>query len=421
MGTLDKPKLNADTGKSGPRPGTKLLGSRWKFSQHGQSGHWMSELFPELAACADDLCFLHGMQTTCPRIRRPTCEAAHRHLAVRAALAGRVDALRSRLAERKSAGLHHDHAARGLGGAQNYGSAFLPAHSSGDAASARRIVPSPAPSAPISSRVIPSRCPAEGTGPRAARSTPASSRASPTIRNVEGAIESFELAYRMQSAMPDVMDISKETEATLKLYGIGERRTDDFGRKCLLARRMIEAGVRFVEVTHGDWDHHFNLGDALPASCGAVDQPAARPAHRPEVARPAPGHAGHLGRRVRPHAPRRRPRRPRPQCRRLHDVDGGRRSEGRSPPHRPGLPAHRRSRSRGERDHRVMKTLWILVFSLQACSAALDAASPVHGDAAPPVGATAIDQLVSRQAEDAGDPARRPAPTACLFAACTST
>ncbi|MFZ9992727.1 MAG: DUF1501 domain-containing protein, partial [Opitutales bacterium] len=54
-----KPKLNADTGKPGPRPGTKLLGSRWKFSQHGRSGHWMSGLFPHLATCADELCFLH--------------------------------------------------------------------------------------------------------------------------------------------------------------------------------------------------------------------------------------------------------------------------------------------------------------------------------------------------------------------------
>jgi hypothetical protein len=101
-------------------------------------------------------------------------------------------------------------------------------------------------------------------------------------------IESYELAFKMQSQMPQVMDISKETEATKKLYGIGggagegmgsyfapSGGTDDFGHKCLLARRCIEAGVRFVEVAHGNWDQHFNLGTALAANCRAVDQPIA--------------------------------------------------------------------------------------------------------------------------------------------------
>jgi uncharacterized protein (DUF1501 family) len=77
----------------------------------------------------------------------------------------------------------------------------------------------------------------------------------------------------MQSEMPVFMDLNKESEATKKLYGIGDAVTDDFGRKCLLARRMVEAGVRFVEINHGDWDHHAGLGEKLPASCAAVDLP----------------------------------------------------------------------------------------------------------------------------------------------------
>ena len=99
---------------------------------------------------------------------------------------------------------------------------------------------------------------------------------------VEGVIESYELAFKMQSQMPQVMDVSKETAATKKLYGLGEGRAggggfgggggglfgpEDFGHKCLLARRMIEAGVRFVEVTHGDWDTHFNHKQRMPALC----------------------------------------------------------------------------------------------------------------------------------------------------------
>jgi hypothetical protein len=92
---------------------------------------------------------------------------------------------------------------------------------------------------------------------------------------MEGMIESMEIAFRMQSATPELVDISNESEATKKLYGIGEKTTDKNGRACLLARRLSEAGVRFVQVTMGGWDHHGNIRDALPKSCGETDQPCA--------------------------------------------------------------------------------------------------------------------------------------------------
>jgi len=69
------------------------------------------------------------------------------------------------------------------------------------------------------------------------------------------------------------MDLGRESDATKKLYGIGDTTTDDFGRKCLLARQLVEAGVRFVEVTHGNWDHHSNLNANLRSSAAAVDVP----------------------------------------------------------------------------------------------------------------------------------------------------
>jgi uncharacterized protein (DUF1501 family) len=103
--------------------------------------------------------------------------------------------------------------------------------------------------------------------------------------DVEGVIQSYELAFKMQSEMPEVLDLTKESQSTLALYGIGDTTrkavngidsgTDDFGRKCLLARRMVEAGVRFVEIAHGNWDQHFNLETALGANAHAVDQPIA--------------------------------------------------------------------------------------------------------------------------------------------------
>ena len=92
---------------------------------------------------------------------------------------------------------------------------------------------------------------------------------------MEGMIESMEIAFRMQSATPELVDIANESEATKKLYGIGEKATDKNGRACLLARRLSEAGVRFVQVTMGGWDHHGDIRNALPKSCGETDQPCA--------------------------------------------------------------------------------------------------------------------------------------------------
>ncbi|HAL05483.1 MAG TPA: DUF1501 domain-containing protein, partial [Verrucomicrobiales bacterium] len=76
---------------------------------------------------------------------------------------------------------------------------------------------------------------------------------------IEGVIESYELAFRMQSAVPELMDANDENESTLKQYGINNRATENFGRQCLMARRFAEAGVRFIEITHGNWDQHRNL------------------------------------------------------------------------------------------------------------------------------------------------------------------
>jgi uncharacterized protein (DUF1501 family) len=92
---------------------------------------------------------------------------------------------------------------------------------------------------------------------------------------MEGMIESFELAFRMQSEAPGLMDLSKETKATQKLYGIEEKETRDLGQQCLLARRLVEAGVRFVQVNDDGWDHHASIRDGLPKKCRQVDRPIA--------------------------------------------------------------------------------------------------------------------------------------------------
>jgi hypothetical protein len=92
---------------------------------------------------------------------------------------------------------------------------------------------------------------------------------------VDGVIESYELAFRMQDAMPELMDTSGESERTLAMYGVDSGPTESFGKQCLLARRFVEAGVRFVEVTHGNWDQHTNLTSLHAQRAEACDKPIA--------------------------------------------------------------------------------------------------------------------------------------------------
>jgi hypothetical protein len=100
-------------------------------------------------------------------------------------------------------------------------------------------------------------------------------QASADNQEVEAAIQSYELAFRMQTEVPRVMDISQEKEATKALYGIGDGATDGFGKQCLMARKLVEAGVRFVEITHRDWDQHRNLKADIERNCGQIDKPIA--------------------------------------------------------------------------------------------------------------------------------------------------
>lgn len=266
-----KPLLNRDTGKQGPRQGTELLGSRWKFSQHGESGQWMSELFPELATCADDLCFLKGMQTDIPAhpqayLQMHTGSAQFVRPSLGAWTHYGLGSLNEDLP-----GFVTLTPASGFGGAQNYGSAFLPAHHQGTRIGTAKRPIAGAQVANLSPKLSPAAQKAE-LGLIDAFNQ-AKIKREEKAPQIEGLIKSYELGYRMQSEMPGVMDIETETQATRNLYGIDDATTEDFGRKCLLARRLVESGVRFVEINHGDWDHHRDLGNALPASCAGVDKP----------------------------------------------------------------------------------------------------------------------------------------------------
>ncbi|MEK9986492.1 MAG: DUF1501 domain-containing protein, partial [Opitutae bacterium] len=92
-------------------------------------------------------------------------------------------------------------------------------------------------------------------------------------------IANYELAFRMQGAVPEVMDLSDEPAHIKKLYGIDGKSTDNFARQCLMARRFAESGVRFIEITHSSWDQHNGLRGRLATNCNAIDQPMAALLH----------------------------------------------------------------------------------------------------------------------------------------------
>jgi uncharacterized protein DUF1501 len=271
-----KPKLPSLDGKSmrGARTFARVLASPWKFAQHGKGGLWISELFPELAKCADDLCLLRGMHTDVP---------AHSQAFIQLHT-GVFQFKRPSMGAWVLYGLGTDN--QNLpgfitirpplqnGGPANYSSAFLPAIYQG--------TPVGSGFGPLGSTAV--------SNIRNPRQSPEAQRKQldfiqslnrgalerePHSPGIEGAIESFELAFRMQKDLPKLMDISNETAATKALYGIGEQATENFGRQCLLARRFAEAGVRFIEITSGQWDHHRNLKTALGNKAQSVDKPIA--------------------------------------------------------------------------------------------------------------------------------------------------
>ena len=272
--TLDpKTKLTADHGKPG-RTGTgKLLGSRWKFSQRGESGIDVVELLPEIGKHTDKLCVLRGM-TTDNENHPQALEQLH---------TGSFQFIRPSMGAWAVYGLGTENQnlpgfisinpLTNLGGLRYYQSAFLPA-----AYSATTIGDSNRPSktATVGDLSNPRLSAAAQRHQldllqRFNRRT-AEQTADP---KVEGMIQAYELAFRMQSEMPRVMDLTGETKETLALYGADGGPTETFGAQCLLARRFAEAGVRFIEVTHTDWDHHGFLSSLMPQRCREIDKPVA--------------------------------------------------------------------------------------------------------------------------------------------------
>jgi hypothetical protein len=271
-----KPRLNADHGKPFGRDGRggTLLGSPWKFARHGRSGQWMSELFPHLARHADKLCVLAGMRTAENSHTRavPLIHTGHA-LQVRPSLGSWVLYGLGSESDNLPGFIAMNPLPDQDGGTGNHGSAFLPA-----ASQATYLRPP----GRGDEAAMPNLTPTHLTGARQRLQLDLlealnRQRLARDVVNddVEAVIESYERAFRMQSAVPSLVDLTRESPATLHLYGIGDRAADAFGRQCLLARRFAEAGVRFIEIGTGGWDQHENLAQDLAARARGVDRPAA--------------------------------------------------------------------------------------------------------------------------------------------------
>lgn len=278
-----KPQLAKDDGKPLPfdkprvtsaQTGT-LLKSPWKFEQHGQCGMPVSEIFPEIAKRVDDICFINSMW----------CSNSRHGSALLELHTGSDTFVRPSMGSWITYGLGTENQdlpgfvticpTLGHGGVNAWSSSFLPAVYQG--------TPIGYSSVPAEQAQLPFIA-NSGTSASVQRmeldllremNTAHLSETGPDSA-LEARINSFELAFRMQSAAPQVQDISGETEATRNLYGLDDKTTANFGRQCLMARRYAEAGVRFIQVTHSyKWDQHGNLRAGHSGNALQVDKPIA--------------------------------------------------------------------------------------------------------------------------------------------------
>ena len=245
------------------------LGAMAPVRPRGQSGMMISDLLPHLAEIADDICLLKGMSADNPQHAGATSQF---HTGV-------FTGVRPSLGAWVSYGLGAENqnlpsfVSIHPNNTRTYGSAFLPAVHQGTALTV-----------PLDSKTSP----IENLTNASANSVVQRKRIDLTQQmnarlmeqiggdaSMEGMIQNMELAFRMQTTTPQLVDMSKESQATLQMYGVGNKATDKNARACLLARKLSESGVRFVQVTMDGWDHHGDIRGNLPKLCSQTDQPAA--------------------------------------------------------------------------------------------------------------------------------------------------
>ena len=247
--------------------GAPYLVPQFEFKPRGQSGLMISEAFPELAKQADELCLINSATTKNPGHQQAVV-AIHtgNEMFVRPSMGAWVTYGLGTMAQ-DLPGFVTINPIGDLGGAMNYGSAFLPATFQGTRVSSGGGVPD------LGNRVW-----AESDQVKQLRFMQKANRrfqerTDPGNSELEGVIQSYELAFQMQRSVPEVFALEDEPQRVQDLYGIGNGVTDSFGRSCLMARRLAEKGVRFIQVTSSGWDHHNRMKEALGERAGTIDLP----------------------------------------------------------------------------------------------------------------------------------------------------
>ncbi|MDQ3622316.1 MAG: DUF1501 domain-containing protein [Verrucomicrobiota bacterium] len=274
---FDDARTVANTGNRGTEE--RVFRSPWEFQQHGRTGRWVSALFPQMAKHVDDMCFIHSMHT----------EGVAHGPATLFLHTGSTNFIRPAMGAWVNYGLGTENEnlpgfvtigpSMGNGGPRNYGNAFLPAIYQGTPVGRAGL-----PAKDFSVRNLTNhRVPVAGQRRQLDLLQALNAeqlQRHPGDNELEAVINSYELAWRMQMNAPGILDLTQESAATLAMYGIGEKATDSFGRECLMARRLCEEGVRFIQVNYGDnsnnpaWDQHSNLQKHAEHAV-AVDQPVA--------------------------------------------------------------------------------------------------------------------------------------------------
>lgn len=265
--------------KTGMGANQRVMKPLWEFKQRGQNGAWVSELFPHMAKHTDEYCIIRSMET----------EGVAHGPATLFLHTGSTNLIRPSMGAWVNYGLGTENRdlpgfvslspSMSNGGPRNYGNAFLPPTYQGTPVGRAGMK---ATEIKINNLQNPERSPQrkkrqfdllQAMNHEQCQSLPHNAE-------LEAVINSYELAWRMQANAPEVMDISNESAATKKLYGIDEEPTDNYGRQCLMARRMAEAGVRFIQVNYSDnsnnpaWDQHNDMPEHKDHAL-AVDKPIA--------------------------------------------------------------------------------------------------------------------------------------------------
>jgi hypothetical protein len=263
-------------------PGFKVLKSPFEFKQHGQSGRWVSNVFPHIAGCVDDLAFLMSMSSKtnvhgpgsymqCTGFVLPGFPAMGSWISY--ALGSLTENLPTFVVLPDARGLPYNNQG-------NFSAGFLPVKHAGTIIRPNLANPIADLFPPSGAKYITPESERDGLA-LLQQMNRAHEQNNPGDTRLEARIASYELAAKMQVSAPEVLDLSKESAETRSAYGLDQKETEPFGKNCLVARRMLERGVRFVQVWSGtggptgNWDNHGNIAKELPPRAMEVDKPTA--------------------------------------------------------------------------------------------------------------------------------------------------